>query len=99
MTNLDSIFKSRDITLPTKDHLVTAVVFPVVMYGCESLTVLEGQKKIKHGFLSCFFLQMRVLKLLGVLDTSEKLVKAMKLPLKSSDKQSVVYSFLAFQTI
>ena len=36
MTNLDSIFKSRDITLPTKVHLVTAIVFPVVMYGCES---------------------------------------------------------------
>ena len=38
MTNLDSIFKSRDITLPTKVHLVKAVVFPVVMYGCESWT-------------------------------------------------------------
>ena len=37
--NLDSIFKSRDITLPTKVHLVKAVVFPVVMYGCESWTV------------------------------------------------------------
>ena len=36
MTNLDSIFKSRDITLPTKGHLVKAMVFPVVMYGCES---------------------------------------------------------------
>ena len=39
MTNLDSIFKSRDITLPTKVHLVKAMVFPVVMYGCERLTV------------------------------------------------------------
>ena len=38
MTNLDSIFKSRDINLPTKVHLVTAMVFPVVMYGCESWT-------------------------------------------------------------
>ena len=38
MTNLDSIFKSRDITLPTKVHLVKTMVFPVVMYGCESLT-------------------------------------------------------------
>ena len=38
MTNLDSIFKSRDITLPTKVHLVKAVVFPLVMYGCESWT-------------------------------------------------------------
>ena len=40
MTNLDSIFKSRDITLPTKVHLVKAMVFPVVMYGCESWTAL-----------------------------------------------------------
>ena len=39
MTNLDSIFKSRDITLPTKVHLVKATVFPVVMYGCESWTI------------------------------------------------------------
>ena len=39
MTNLDSIFKSRDITLPTKVHLVKAMVFPVVMYGCESWTI------------------------------------------------------------
>ena len=44
MTNLDSIFKSRDITLPTKVHLVKAIVFPVVMYGCESWTV----KKAEH---------------------------------------------------
>ena len=44
MTNLDSIFKSRDITLPTKVHLVKAVVFPVVMYGCEGWTV----KKTEH---------------------------------------------------
>ena len=44
MTNLDSIFKSRDITLPTKDRLVKAMVFPVVMYGCESWTV----KKAEH---------------------------------------------------
>ena len=44
MTNLDSIFKSRDITLPTKIHLVKAMVFPVVMYGCESRTV----KKAEH---------------------------------------------------
>ena len=44
MTNLESIFKSRDITLPTKVHLVKAMVFPVVMYGCESWTV----KKAEH---------------------------------------------------
>ena len=42
MTNLDSIFKSRDITLPTKVHLVKAIVFPVVMYGCESWTVKKA---------------------------------------------------------
>ena len=42
MTNLDSIFKSRDITLPTKVRLVKAMVFPVVMYGCESWTVKEN---------------------------------------------------------
>ena len=44
MTNLDSIFKSRDITLPTKVRLVKAIVFPVVMYGCESCTI----KKAEH---------------------------------------------------
>ena len=44
MTNLDSIFKSRDITLPTKVHLVKVMVFPVVLYGCESWTV----KKAEH---------------------------------------------------
>ena len=44
MTNLESIFKSRDITLPTKVHLVKAMVFPVVMYGCESWTI----KKTEH---------------------------------------------------
>ena len=43
MTNLDIIFKSRDITLPTKVHLVKAVVFPVVMYGCESWTVKKAE--------------------------------------------------------
>ena len=50
MTNLDSIFKSRDITLPTKVHLVKAVVFPVVMYGCESWTV----KKAEHWRIDAF---------------------------------------------
>ena len=43
MTNLDSILKSRDITLPTKDHLVKAMVFPVVMYGCESWTIKKAE--------------------------------------------------------
>ena len=45
MTNLDSIFKSRDITLPTKFHLVKAMVFPVVMYGCESWTVKKAERR------------------------------------------------------
>ena len=44
MTNLDIILKSRDITLPTKVHLVRAVVFPVVMYGCESWTVKKAER-------------------------------------------------------
>ena len=44
MTNLDSIFKSRDITLLTKVHLVKAIVFPVVMYGCESRTIKKAPK-------------------------------------------------------
>ena len=44
MTNLDSILKSRDVTLPTKVHLVKTIVFPVVMYGCESWTI----KKAEH---------------------------------------------------
>ena len=52
MTNLDSIFKSRDITLPTKVHLVKAMVFPVVMYGCESWTV----KKAEHRRIDAFVL-------------------------------------------
>ena len=50
MTNLDSILKSRDITLPTKVHLVKAMVFPVVMYGCESWTV----KKAEHWRIDAF---------------------------------------------
>ena len=50
MTNLDSIFKSRDITLPTKVHLVKAMVFPVVVFGCESWTV----KKTEHRRIDAF---------------------------------------------
>ena len=45
MTNLDSILKSRDITLPTKFHLVKAMVFPVVMYGCENWTVEKAERR------------------------------------------------------
>ena len=50
MTNLDSILKSRDATLPTKVHLIKAVVFPVVMYGCESWTI----KKAEHHRIDAF---------------------------------------------
>ena len=50
MTNLDSIFKSRDFTLPTKVHVAKAMVFPVVMYGCESWTV----KKAEHQGIDAF---------------------------------------------
>ena len=50
MTNLDSIFKSRDITLPTKVHLVKAMVFPVVMYGCESWATKKAEHRRIDGF-------------------------------------------------
>ena len=50
MTNLDSTFKSRDITLPTKVHLVKAMVFPAVMYGCESWTVEKAEHRRIDGF-------------------------------------------------
>ena len=54
MTNLDSILKSRDITLPTKVHLVKAMVFPVVMYGCKSWTIKKAQCGRFDAFeLSC----------------------------------------------
>ena len=45
MTNLDSVFKTRDITLPTKVHIVKAIVFPVVMYGCESWTIKKAKRQ------------------------------------------------------
>ena len=50
MTNLDSIFKSRDITLPTKVHLIKAMVFPVVMYGCESWTIMKAECQRADAF-------------------------------------------------
>ena len=50
MTNVDSILKSRDITLPTKVHLVKALVFPVVMYGCESWTIKKGECQRSNAF-------------------------------------------------
>ena len=61
MTNLDSIFKSRDITLPTNVHLVKAVVFPVVMYGCESWTVKKAEGRRIDAFeLWCWRRLLRV---------------------------------------
>ena len=61
MTNLDSIFKSRDITLPTKVHLVKAMVFPVVMYGCESWTVKKAESRRIAAFeLWCWRRLLRV---------------------------------------
>ena len=53
MTNLDSIFKSRDITLPAKVHLVKAMVFPVVMYGCESWTKKKAEHQRIDMLLNC----------------------------------------------
>ena len=62
MTNLDSIFKSRDITLPTKVHLVKAMVFPVVMYGCENWTVKKAERRRNDAFeLWCWRRLLRVL--------------------------------------
>ena len=53
MTNLDSILNSRDITLPTKVRLVKVMVFPVVMYGCESLTVKKAERRRIDAFELC----------------------------------------------
>ena len=62
LTNLDSIFKSRDITLPTKVHVVKAMVFPVVMYGCENWTVKQAEHQRIDAFeLWCWRRLLRVL--------------------------------------
>ena len=60
MTNLDSIFKSRDITLPTKVRLVKAMVFPVVMYGCKSWTIKKVEHRIDAFELWCWRRLLRV---------------------------------------
>ena len=61
MTNSDSILKSRDITLPTKDHLVKAMVFPVVMYGCESWIIKKAERERIDAFeLGCWRRLLRV---------------------------------------
>ena len=66
MTNLDSILKSRDITVPTKVHLIKAMVFPVVMYGCESWTIKKAEcKRIDAFELWCWRRLLRVLGLQG----------------------------------
>ena len=67
MTNLDSIFKSRDITLPTKVHLVKAMVFPVVMHGCERWTI----KKAEHQRIDAFELMVSEMTLESPLDCKE----------------------------
>ena len=54
MTNIDSILKSRDVTLPKKIHLVKAMVFPVVMYGCESWTVKKAEHRIDAFEVWCW---------------------------------------------
>ena len=62
MTNLDSVLKSRDITLPTKVHLVKAMVFPVVMYGCKSWTIKKAEcRRIDAFQLWCWRRPLRVL--------------------------------------
>ena len=90
MTNLDSIFKSRDITLPTKVRLVKAMVFPVVMYGCESWTIKKAQcrRNCSHEVKICLLLGRKtmtnldsVLKSRDInLSTKIHLVKAMVFP-------------------
>ena len=60
MTNLDSILKSRDISLPTKVHLVKAMVLPVVMYGCESWTVKKAECRRIDAFELCWRRLLRV---------------------------------------
>ena len=62
MTNLDSILKSRDITLLTKIHVVNAIVFPIVMYGCESWTIKKAEhQRIDASELWCWRRRLRVL--------------------------------------
>ena len=61
MTNLDSIFKNRDIILPTKVHLVKATVFPVVMFGCEIWTI----KKAEYQRIDAFFFNINLFILIG----------------------------------
>ena len=65
MTNLDGILKSRDITFPTKVHLVKAIVFPVVMYGCESWTIKKAEHQRIDAFV-CLFVFNFIFKLYNI---------------------------------
>ena len=77
MTNLDSIFKSKDITLPTKVRLVKAMVFPVVVYGCESWTVKKTERRRIDAFGKCIFSQFQRLE---IQDHSSKVLAGMVSP-------------------
>ena len=70
MTNLDSILKSRDITLPTKVHLVKAMVFPGAMYGCESWTIKKAECQRINNFELCCW--RRLLRVLGLEDQTSQ---------------------------
>ena len=72
MTNLDSVFKSRDIALPTKVRLVKAMVFPVVMYGCESWTVKKAEHRRTDAFELCCW--RRLLRVLWIARRSNQLI-------------------------
>ena len=73
MTNLDSILKSRDITLPTKVHLIKATVFPVVMYGCESRTMRKAEHQRTDAFeLWCW---RRLLRVPGTARSNQSILK------------------------
>ena len=80
MTNLDSIFKSRDITLPTKVHLVKAMVFPVVVYGCDCWTVKKAERRRIDAFeLWCWRRLLRVPWTARRSNQSERLMLRLKL--------------------
>ena len=87
MTNLDIILKSRDIILPTKVHLVKAMVFPVVMYGCESWTI----KKAEHQRIDAFFFFLGLMLLYsGVGKDSRKSLRLQGDPTNPSKMKSVL---------
>ena len=92
MTNLDSILKSRDITLPTKVQTVKAMVFPVVMYGCESRTV----KKAESQRIDAFALWCWKSLLMKVKVESEKV--GLKLNIQKTKIISIVFFFLTYFT-